>query len=103
MTPTQRIARRTFLRRIGHLGIAGTAAPWAINLAAVGEAAAFNADGYKALVCIFLYGGNDNGNTVVPYDTGGHAEYLTVRGALATARANLAATALTGAGLPAGR
>ena len=36
MTPTQRIARRTFLRRIGHLGIAGTAAPWAINLAAVG-------------------------------------------------------------------
>ena len=103
MTPTQRIARRTFLRRIGHLGIAGTAAPWAINLAAVGEAAAFNADGYKALVCIFLYGGNDNGNTVVPYDTSGHAEYLTVRGALATARANLAATALTGAGLPAGR
>lgn len=103
MTPTQRIARRTFLRRIGHLGIAGTAAPWAINLAAVGEAAAFNADGHKALVCIFLYGGNDNGNTVVPYDTSGHTEYLRVRGGLALARGSLADTALAGAGLPAGR
>ena len=95
MTPTQRIARRTFLRRIGHLGIAGTAAPWAINLAAVGEAAAFNADGYKALVCIFLYGGNDNGNTVVPYDTSGHAEYLTVRGALAIEKGTIEARGLT--------
>lgn len=103
MTSSQRIARRTFLRRLGHLGIAGTAAPWALNLAAMGEAAAFNADGYKALVCIFLYGGNDNGNTLIPYDSVGHAEHLKVRGGLAIARGQLDATALTGNGLPAGR
>ncbi len=103
MTTLDRIARRTFLRRLGHLGIAGTAAPWAINLAAMGEAAAFNADGYKALVCIFLYGGNDNGNTLIPYDSEGHAEYLQVRGGLAIARNQLGATVLAGNGLPAGR
>ena len=104
MTSTDTLARRAFLRRLGHLGIAGTAAPWAINLAAMGEAAAFTAnDGYKALVCIFLYGGNDNGNTLIPYDSAGHAEYVQARGTLAIARASLGATALTGNGLPAGR
>src|ERR1700730_17966358 len=24
--------------------------------------------GYRALVCIFLYGGNDSNNTVIPFD-----------------------------------
>ena len=50
------------------LSVAGAAAPWALNLAALGEAAAATATDYKALVCIFLYGGNDHANTVVPYD-----------------------------------
>jgi len=96
-------ARRAFLRRLGQLGLAGSAAPWAINLAAIGEAAAFSADGYKALVCVFLYGGNDNGNTLIPYDSASHADYATARQSLAIARANLAGTVLTGSGLPAGR
>ncbi len=103
MSKTSNIARRAFLRRLGHLGLAGSAAPWALNLAALGEAAAFSADGYKALVCIFLYGGNDHGNTLIPYDSANHAEYLAARGALGIARASLDATALTGAGLPVGR
>ena len=51
--------RRAFLRRSTQLGLAGTALPFALNLAAMGEAAAFNATDYKALVCVFLYGGND--------------------------------------------
>lgn len=95
--------RRAFLTRLAHLGVAGTAAPWAINLAAMGEAAAFTATDYKALVCVFLYGGNDHGNTVIPYDSAGYAEYASVREALATPRASLDATALAGSGLPAGR
>jgi uncharacterized protein (DUF1501 family) len=65
--------RRAFLRRAGQLGVAGIAAPWAINLASMGEAAAFTASDYKALVCVFLYGGNDYGNTVVPYDATNYA------------------------------
>ena len=61
--------RRAFLRRSGQLAMAGSALPFALNLAAIGEAAAQAAgDDYKALVCVFLFGGNDYANTVVTYD-----------------------------------
>jgi uncharacterized protein (DUF1501 family) len=36
---------------------------------------------YKALVCIFLNGGNDGNNTVVPNHTAGYAQYNAARGA----------------------
>ena len=81
-----KIARRAFLQRMGQLGIAGTAAPWAINLAAISDAAAFTNDGYKALVCIFLYGGNDHGNTLIPCDASGYLDYATARGSVLTTR-----------------
>ena len=57
----------------------GVATPLAINLAAIGEAAAFDNTDYKALVCIFLYGGNDYANTVVPYDPANYALYHQIR------------------------
>jgi uncharacterized protein (DUF1501 family) len=50
-----------------------------LNLAAMGEAAAFNATDYKALVCIFMYGGNDHANTVVPYDDRNYDLYSSIR------------------------
>ena len=90
----QPLARRAFLQRVGQLGFAGVATPWALNLAAMGEAAALTANDYRALVCVFLYGGNDHGNTLIPYDTAGHAEYTKVRGALAIARNQLNAVQL---------
>jgi uncharacterized protein (DUF1501 family) len=70
------------LRRTGQLAMTGTALPLALNLAAMGEAAAFNAPGndYKALVCVFLYGGNDYANTVVTYDNASYDQYSTIRG-----------------------
>ena len=89
------LARRAFLQRSSALGLAGTAAPWALNLAAMGEAAAQSAPDYKALVCVFLYGGNDHGNTLVPYDATNYAAYQTIRGSLATAQTSLASTVLT--------
>ncbi|MDD0839737.1 DUF1501 domain-containing protein [Curvibacter sp. HBC61] len=61
-------SRRAFLRRSAALSLAGPATPWALSLAAMGEAAAATATDYKALVCVFLYGGNDHANTLVPYD-----------------------------------
>ena len=75
-------SRRAFLKRSGQLALSGTALPLALNLAAMGEAAAFNATAgdYKALVCVFLYGGNDYGNTVVPYDNASYDLYSTIRG-----------------------
>ncbi len=61
-------SRREFLKRSAALSLAASATPWAISLAAMGEAAAAAATDYKALVCVFLYGGNDYANTLVPYD-----------------------------------
>jgi uncharacterized protein (DUF1501 family) len=89
-------ARREFLKRSSMLSIAGAATPWAMNLAAIGEAAAQTATDYKALVCIFLLGGNDYANTVVPYDTANYTKYLNLRGAtLSIPSTSLATTALT--------
>ena len=72
--------RRAFLRRSGNLAMAGTALPFALNLAAMGEAAAFEATDYKALVCLFMFGGNDYANTVVTYDDPSYNAYSTIRG-----------------------
>lgn len=105
--------RRAFLRRSAQLAFTGAALPTALNLAAMGEAAAFNATDYKALVCVFLYGGNDYANTVVPYDATTYAQYAKVRGdgrtdgtasGIALGRSNLTPTLLTPAtALPNGR
>jgi uncharacterized protein (DUF1501 family) len=89
-----RLARRAFLQRAGQLGLAGIATPFALNLAAIGEAAALTATDYKALVCVFLYGGNDYGNTVLPVDNTNYARYAAIRTGIATSQASLAATAL---------
>ena len=44
---------------------------------------------YKALVCVFLFGGNDANNTLIPFDTTGYGEYSTIRGPLALAQNTL--------------
>ena len=74
-------SRRAFLKRSAQLAIAGTATPLALNLAALGEAAAMTATDYKALVCVFLFGGNDYANTLVRFDDVGHAQYTQARSA----------------------
>ncbi len=97
-------SRREFLKRSSALSMAGAAAPWALNLAALGEAAAAGASDYKALVCVFLYGGNDYANTVVPYDPASYAAYQAQRAAIALPRESLASTVLNPAtALPGGR
>ncbi len=92
--------RRAFLRRASQLAAVGGATPLLLNLAALGEAAAFSASDYKALVCVFLYGGNDHANTVVTYDEPSWTRYRTIRQAgsgpagLAIERSALGATLL---------
>jgi uncharacterized protein (DUF1501 family) len=88
-------SRRAFLQRASTLSLAGVAAPWALNLAAMAEAAAATATDYKAIVCVFLYGGNDYANTLVPYDATNYALYQAQRPTLAYARDALTPTALT--------
>jgi uncharacterized protein (DUF1501 family) len=44
---------------------------------------------YKALVCVFLFGGNDANNTLIPFDTTGYGQYSSIRGDLALAQSAL--------------
>ena len=64
------------------------------SLAAAGNAAGLRPFGllnslaqtssdYKALVCVFLYGGNDANNMLVQFDASGYANYAKARGPLA--------------------
>ena len=87
-------SRRAFLQTTATLGIAGAASPFVTILAAIGEAAAATATDYKALVCIFLYGGNDYANTVTPYDQASYDAYARLRPGLAHARTSLDSTVL---------
>lgn len=81
MNSSMHSSRRTFLRHAGQMSLTGMAAPWFANLAAIGEAAAFSASDYKALVLVFLQGGNDYANTVVTYDNDSYAKYYAIRAA----------------------
>lgn len=104
------LQRRAFLRRSGQLALTGTALPFAMNLAALGEAAAFNAPSgdYKALVCVFLYGGNDYANTLIPYDDTHYNLYSAIRGGgsgqtaggIALAKSSLTSTLLNPVAAP---
>lgn len=47
-------------------------------------ASAESAGSYRALVCVFLFGGNDGNNMVVPTDSAGYATYLSSRGGVGT-------------------
>lgn len=88
-------SRRAFLRRTSQLGMLGAAAPLASSLGLLSEAAAAaNPADYKALVCVFLLGGNDHANTLPPYDADNHAAYRAARPRLALAHGKLTPTAL---------
>ena len=100
-------SRREFLRRAGALSlVGGAAAPFALNLATLGAAAAQTASAdYRALVCVFLYGGNDAYNTVLATDPDSWARYTAARvqapDPIALAAAGVPGDAAAAAGLPA--
>ena len=87
--PPDNASRRAFLKRSAVLSLAAGATPWAMGLAAMGEAAAAGTTDYKALVCVFLYGGNDYANTLVPYDQASYNLQQTFRSNLAIDRNTL--------------
>ena len=87
--------RRSFLLHAGAL--AGSAALGHLGVFAAGAA---SANDYKALVCIFLYGGNDANNMIVPLDTAGYANYAQTRSYLALPQAQLLPLNVAGGGAP---
>jgi uncharacterized protein (DUF1501 family) len=73
--------RRSFIHRAGALGIAGASSSYALGLAGLGDLAAqTQPKDYKALVCIFLFGGNDHANTLIPCDPVNYGRYSAIRG-----------------------
>jgi uncharacterized protein (DUF1501 family) len=74
------VNRRSFIR-YASLAAAGSAAGLR-PFGALNSLAQSAAD-YKALVCVFLFGGNDANNTLIQFDTTGYANYSSIRGPLA--------------------
>lgn len=68
--------RRHFLKQAGSFSAASAALPLGLNFSAITQAAAQTAGGdYRALVCIFLSGGNDAFNTVLATDSTSWGHY----------------------------
>ncbi len=105
------VSRRQFLRKSLCAALGGVSAYSALgNLRLIAAAAAatrgsqFN--DYKALVCVYLGGGNDAFNTLAPCDAAHYPIYATTRQGLALAQADLQSNVLTpqplAGGLPGG-
>ncbi|MCX2865290.1 DUF1501 domain-containing protein [Paucibacter sp. PLA-PC-4] len=98
-------SRRSFLRALS--GLAASAAipqrglPLVTSLAGLAALAnqsshAATTTGYKAIVCLYMAGGSDTHNWVVPTDASGYSEYASARGELAWAANRLQGITVTG-------
>jgi uncharacterized protein (DUF1501 family) len=82
--------RRTFLRRaacaaLGASGVLSTIG----DLRKLSAATTMLSSDYKALVCLFLHGGNDGNNVIVPRDTNGYSSYAAARENIALPQSSL--------------
>lgn len=87
--------RRDFLRQCAAISLLGSGAG-AMNgkLSLIGSALAANTDfsqigDYKALVCVFLYGGSDSFSMFLPTEQGAYDRYAASRGGLAFPQSSL--------------
>src|SRR5579863_1333697 len=87
----QMFSRRGFIR-VG----AATVGSLALRPFGLLPALAQSGPDYRALVCVFLFGGNDSNNTVIPQDS--YTAYQSIRGSLGLATSALTpVTSVTGA------
>ena len=82
MKELSKATRREFMKKAGALSVMQAATPLAASLSLMNNAAAqsTSVSGYKALVCVFMYGGNDHYGTVVPYRQDLYDTYSSIRG-----------------------
>jgi uncharacterized protein (DUF1501 family) len=82
--------RRTFLKRLATAGVATAGLGAWSDLQRIAAAAALTSgpkaagEDYRALVCIFLFGGNDGNNTVIPTTASEYQQYATGRSPVLT-------------------
>lgn len=75
--------RRGFLGHSAALPLAPLAFGTSLPLAGQASAATLDTEDYRAIVCVFMHGGNDHDNTIVPMDSANFASYQLYRGSLA--------------------
>ena len=97
-SPSSPLSRRHFLRQascaaVGTTGFLSSLAQLKLIGASAVDSSrprgAATADEYKALVCLFLGGGNDGYNVVVPSDPASHTSYARLRAGVAVPREGL--------------
>ena len=92
------VNRRTFLRRSIQCALGGAGLYTALGnlqlVAAASRGSGKGDAGYKALVCVYLFGGNDSFNTIVPHSAPHYAQYLASRPAMALTQVEAAALPL---------
>ncbi|MEL6728900.1 MAG: DUF1501 domain-containing protein [Pseudomonadota bacterium] len=71
--------RRNFIKALGASTVAATAMSGAPS---VFSAQAAETSGYKALVCVFLFGGLDNHDVILPYDQSNYDQFSQLRSSL---------------------
>ena len=93
-------SRRNFLRSCGSLAAAGAGA----HMLRLGEISALaqSSPNYKALVCVFLFGGNDANNMIIPLDAARYSAYQAMRPNIALAANTLLPVAAGGGQVPYG-
>ncbi len=79
--PRMSLDRRAFLKRTSATALAATAGSLTSSLSMF-PAHAANTDGYKALVCVFLLGGMDNFDTLIPYDQSSYDRWAQIRASM---------------------
>src|SRR5216683_1295217 len=78
------LSRRSFLK-VGCCSVATLGITAAMNRFGMMSALASASTDYRALVCVFLFGGNDSNNVIVPTDIPRLTQYQQLRGDLALA------------------
>jgi len=99
-TSSNDLSRRHFLRQaccsaVGTTGLLSALSQLRVLGAVAADSTSVRSDpaalpsDYKALVCLFLNGGNDGNSVIVPYDKSSYSAYAVARGALAIDQAQL--------------
>lgn len=85
----KKISRRNFIQSVVGAGISGSALYTTLGSLGASRVLAADTDDYKSLVCIFMLGGNDGFNTVVPSSNAEYNEYADARQNLSLAQEDL--------------
>jgi uncharacterized protein (DUF1501 family) len=93
-------SRRDFLRRTGCTAASVAAVTAGLDRLGLVNVLAAPSD-YRALVCVFMNGGNDSHNMIIPMDAGGYGSYYAIRNpfGLAIDQGALGPTTITPPGL----